>query len=201
MCLLGQQLLARRRGQLDEGALGVEPVPGDLRGDRVAVGGECTGLDQDAPAPSGGAIEARQHQVQIHRERVHRDDFVGQAAGERAEPGGQILVIGHPRAVRVLVAVDGEPGPLVELLVDDVARGERQQAERVTAQVDELFAARIARQREARAIAAQRIGGVAGLCGAERRLRVHAAGPRIGYSSGRLGTASPLSAGTCSPSR
>ncbi len=158
----------------------VEPVPGDLRGNRVAVGGECARLDQDARALPDGAIEAREHQVQIHRERIHGDDFVCQCSGERHEARGQVLVIGHPRAARMLVARDAEPRPLVKLLVHDVAGRERQQAERVTAQVHERLAALIAWQREARAIAAQRIGCVARLCLGQRRLCAHLSGSVIG---------------------
>ena len=71
----------------------VEAVPGDLRGDGVAVGGEGAGLDQDARAPAARAVEARQHQVQVDGQRVHRHHFARLGAGERGEPAAQVLVV------------------------------------------------------------------------------------------------------------
>ena len=95
----------------------IQVVPRELRGHGVAIGGERAGLDEDFGAPAGGPEKARQHEVQIHRQRVHGDDFAGPRAGEVCEAGGQILVIGNPGPARVLVTQDGESGPVIEFLV------------------------------------------------------------------------------------
>jgi hypothetical protein len=126
----------------------------------VPVGGERAGLDQDAPPGTHRAVEAREHQVQIHGERVHRDHFTRPGAHERGEAVAQVLVIGHPWAARVLVPFDGALRPLIELLEHELARRERLQAERVTAKVDERRAALVQRQREALAQVAQRVRSV-----------------------------------------
>ncbi len=138
-------------------SLGVESVPGDLRGDRVAVGGEGARFDEDAAARPARTVEARQHQVQVHRERVHGDDFARVRPGERRQPRGQVLVIRHPRPPRLLVPEHGEARPVVELGADDVAGGERLQAERVAAQVNER--ARRAHRTAARSARAARAAG------------------------------------------
>ncbi len=177
----------------------LEAVPGDLRGDRVPVGGEGSRFDEDARTPALRPIEARQHQVQVDRQRVHGDDFVGMRAGQGRQPRGQILVVGDPGAAGVLVALDAEPRPVIQLLGDQLARGERQQAQGVAAQVRSGAPACVARQREARAERRQRVGGVAGAC--LREPAAHRPASVSRYKSGRLGTASPPSAGTCSSSR
>ncbi len=46
----------------------IETVPREMRGHGVTVGGKRAGLDQDLRAPPERAKEARQHQVQIHRQ-------------------------------------------------------------------------------------------------------------------------------------
>ena len=75
--------------------------------------------------------------------------------------------------------------------------------ERVNEELDEW--ARLAvlgpRQGELRAQASQRIGGIARLRRCQRAWRAHALRSATGNSSGRLGTASPSSAGTCTCSR
>ena len=146
--LLGQQLLARRRGELDEGALGTSPCQAICEATAWRSEEMRTGRSRRMRALSGGAENSPSIQAQIHRERVHGDDFVGQAPVSGAEPGGQMRVRGHPRAGARARGCRRRAGPTVELLVDDVARGERQQAERVTAQEDGAVAALIARQRE-----------------------------------------------------
>ena len=81
-------VFAGARGELEQRALRVEAVPGDLRGHRVPVRGEGAGLDEDAAALTGRTVEARQHQVQVHGERVHRHHFIRLRAGEGGEPCG-----------------------------------------------------------------------------------------------------------------
>jgi hypothetical protein len=169
--LLRDGVLAGARGELDERACGVQIAPRDLGCDRMAVRGEGPGLHEDARASPARPVEARQHQVQIHRQRVHGHDFAAASAGQLGQVRGEVLVVGHPRAARLLVAGNPQARPLVEFGVDQLAGAERQQAERMTAQVDERLATLVARQREARAQAAQRVGGIACLGGAEWRGR------------------------------
>ena len=71
----------------------------------------------------------------------------------------------------------------------------------MTAQVDERLAVHIAGQSEALAKAAQRVERIAGPGGLQGRFPAHDAGVINRYSNGRLGTASPPSAGTCSSRR
>jgi len=71
----------------------------------------------------------------------------------------------------------------------------------MAAQVGEWLAVRIERQCEARAESGERIARVARLHGREAVWGAQAACSRSAYSNGRLGTASPESAGTCSSSR
>jgi len=104
-------------------------MPGDLRGHRVPVGGECAGLDEDAGACALRAVKAREHQVQIHRERVHRHDFVRMGATQCREARGEILVIGHPRPPSLFVRLHRKARPLLELLVHPLAGRERLQPE------------------------------------------------------------------------
>ena len=47
-----------------------------LRRDGMPVRRERAVLDQDAAARATRCIEAREHQVQVDRQRVHRDDFL-----------------------------------------------------------------------------------------------------------------------------
>jgi len=125
--LLRHRFLARVRCQLEQLDRRIEAPPGDLGGDRMAVGGECARFHQDAGAPARRTIEARQHQVQVHRERIHGDHFGGVRAAQGCEPGAQVLVIRHPRPPCVLVAQHAKPRPLIELLQHEFAGRERQQ--------------------------------------------------------------------------
>jgi hypothetical protein len=195
---------ARARRQLDQAASRVEPMPADLRFDGVAVRGKGAGLDQDGVAARGRAVEARQQQVQVDAQRIHRHDLVGACAGEQRQVGAQRLHIADPRAACLLVAEHTEAFPVLDILEN--ARPHRAwcEAERVAAQVGQRCAAGSGWQREALAHPAQRIGGVGGPRELERILvgrarRAHGSSTR--YSTGRDGTASPASAGSCSASR
>ena len=161
--LQGHCVFTRTRGELKERGLRLKSAPGNLGCDRMTVGGEGACLDQHARAPSLRAVEARKHQMQVHRERVHRHDFVGSRARQRRKPGGEVLVIGHPGAARALVTLHPKVRPVIELLGDDLTCGERQESEGVAAQVGERGALRILRQGKACAKGAQRVGGIARL--------------------------------------
>ena len=151
--------------------LRVEAVPGDLRGDRVPVRGEGAGLDEDAAALTGRAVEARQHQVQVHGERVHRDDFIRLRAGEGGEPCGErsrdraSTGAAHARAPRRRAAPSHRAPASMS-----VARRERLQPEGMPAQVGQRRAvARRAAARSARAAA--RSGSAASRARASSRRR------------------------------
>ena len=98
--------------------------------------------------------------MQIDRERVHRDDFARTRTRDVLEPRRQLRVIVDPGPQAFLVSQDAEPGPRVELLRHARARGERLQAQRMAAKVEQGVAGCIAWVRELIAKAAQRIDGI-----------------------------------------
>ena len=63
------------RRDLDQVLRGVESVKLELRDDRVAIGRKRRFLDEHAVAFAVGPEEAHHHQVQIHGQRIHGDDF------------------------------------------------------------------------------------------------------------------------------
>ena len=82
----------------------VEAVPLELGGDGVAVGGKGAGFDQDPGSAALGPEEARQHQVDVHRQRVHGDDFMRACARQVCQSGGEVFVVRNPGTVRVLMS-------------------------------------------------------------------------------------------------
>ncbi len=199
-CLRHQVLTSARR-ELEQGGLGIKAAPGDLGCDRMPVGREGPGFHQDAGTPPLRAVETRQHEVQVRGQGVHGDDFGVARAGERGEARGEVLVIGNPRTPRMLVPLDSQARPVIEFLRHEVAGCERHESEGVAAQVRQCLALTVARQGEARAQRAQRIRGITGARVLQGGRLAHVEIPVNGYSSGRLGTASPPRAGTCSCSR
>src|ERR1700721_4739595 len=53
------------RRKLDQRGVRIEPMPFELRGDRMAVGGERARLDENFLALAARMKEGREHQVQI----------------------------------------------------------------------------------------------------------------------------------------
>jgi len=94
------------------------------------------------------------------------------------------------------VRLHREARPFLELLVHALARREGLEPERMAAEVRERLAARVKWQGKARAKGGERIARVARLCARQCMRRAHQVRPLTAYSSGRLGTASPPSAGT-----
>jgi len=76
-------------------------MPFQLRLDRVAVRRESVALDQDLVAFFGRPEKRREHQVQVHRQRVHGDDLVAVRAHELGEGGRELRVVVEPSAVRL----------------------------------------------------------------------------------------------------
>ena len=114
-------------------------------------------------ARAGGPVEAREHQVDVHGERVHRDDFARLRAGETAaSPVREILVILDPRPPRRLRARARRASPSHRSSsFDQRARGERH-ADRANGRRDRSAPRRrVPRHCEARAERAQRIGLIA----------------------------------------
>ena len=81
-----QRLLAGARRELHQRFSGIELVPGELAEDGVPIRGECAGLDEDLVAHADRPVERGHHQVQVHRQRIHGDDFARQRAGQVCSP-------------------------------------------------------------------------------------------------------------------
>ena len=135
--LLADQRLARARAHLDHVRVRVKPAGRDVRAHGVGVARERAALHEDLRAAPLGAPEAHHQEVQVHRQRVHHHHLARPRADEPRAQLPELLVVVDPRAPRVQVALDREARPVVELLLHDRARGPRQQAERVAAEVGE----------------------------------------------------------------
>ena len=92
--------------ELDQRIGRIVTMESDLRFDRIAIGRKCVLLDQDRRPLGRRPIEAHHHQVQIDRQRIHRDDFARQRADERGEILAHEFVIRHPRVLAVEVRFD-----------------------------------------------------------------------------------------------
>ena len=101
----------------------------------MPVGGEGARFDDDFDSIADGPVEARQHQVQVHRQRVHGDDFIRPGPRQVRKSRGQILVIRNPGARGGFVARYGQACPVIELLVNQPPCCERHQPKRMTAQI------------------------------------------------------------------
>jgi hypothetical protein len=124
-----QGLFARARSQLYQGAVGIELVPGKLPEDGVPIRGERAGFDEHFVAHADGPVERRHHEMQVHGERVHGDDFVRERAGDVLQTLGEILRVVDPRARRGVVTRYAEPRPVGQLFADVVERGSRREPE------------------------------------------------------------------------
>ena len=91
---------AGARPELEQRRARIEPVPAQLRLDGVAIRGERVALDEDLVALRRRPEERREHQVQVHGQRVHRDDLVALRAHELGEQRRELRVIVEPAAVR-----------------------------------------------------------------------------------------------------
>ena len=142
------------RPELEQRRARIEPVPAELRLDGVAIRGERVALDEDLVTLRRRPEERREHQVQVHGQRVHRDDLVAMRAHEIGEQRRELRVIVEPAAVRGTqgarpaprrprvgkMTVDAERRPALELRVDAASGRARHEAERVAAQVSQRAA-------------------------------------------------------------
>ncbi len=136
---------------------GIVAAHADLRRGRVTVRRERGRLDHDPAALPLRRVKARHQQVQVDRQRVHRDDFRCLRTGQCRERRGCMAVVGDPRARRLEVAVHAASRPFREFF-NNVLRGKfRLQAERITAEIDNRAAAAFAGKLEAVAKAGERI--------------------------------------------
>ena len=67
---------ARARADFDQRGCRVVTVIADLRLHGVLIGGKSVRFDEDFVSRRRGPVKRNHHQVQIHGERVHHDDFV-----------------------------------------------------------------------------------------------------------------------------
>ncbi len=164
---------ARARPDLEQGRARIEPVPAQLRFHGVAIRREDVALDEDFVALRRGSEERREHQVQVHGQRVHRDDLVALRADELRKRRRELHVIVEPAAVRGPeraraaarrprireVTVDAQRRPTVQLGLNDAAGRSRHEAERVPAQVGKCPPV-LARQLELAAQRSELVGRV-----------------------------------------
>ena len=101
------------RIELDPRARGIVAVAADLRVHCVMVRREGRLLDKDRMAFGGRAVEADHHQVQVDRQRIHRDDFLRQRTDQRGEILAHEFVVGHPGVAAAEVRFHREIAPVV----------------------------------------------------------------------------------------
>ncbi len=99
--------------------------------------------------------------MQVHREGVHEDNFLGPTADQECSRLAQGLFPGVPRRA-VEMPFDAEPGPGIEVDLHDVARRAWLQPQRMAAQVDPRLAGPLLGEKETLAESAERIAGVQG---------------------------------------
>src|ERR1022692_2661531 len=102
---------------------------------RILVRRKRVLLDYDPVAPGGRPVEGNHHEMQIHRERVHGDDFQRLSAHQPRGLFGQQLVVLHPRMPRAEMAVHAQQFPVFQLLLDRSAHALGLQAKRMPAKI------------------------------------------------------------------
>ena len=188
-------LLAGARADLEHRVVRIEAVQPRLRCDRVAVRRERVLLDQDLRALARRAVEPREHQVQVHRQRVHRDDFERLRADERRERRREALVVAQPRSLDSKWPSTARCAQLSSSSWTTLADCFRLQSERMAAEVDVLGAvgARRNAERVAQASRADRRDPAVRRRSGRRDVHDGISGSRIG----RLGAASATNGATC----
>ena len=116
--LRAQRGLACPRSQPHDGARGVVAVVTHLRCDSVRVRGEGGVLDDDAIALGRGPVERRHQEVEVDRQRVHRDDLLDAGAHEPGERSAQPVGRRQPGVGALEPALDGEGRPGIDLRLE-----------------------------------------------------------------------------------
>jgi hypothetical protein len=124
-----ERVLALARSDDHEIRRRVETVMAELRLDDVAVGWERRGVDEHPPPGAVGPEERREQQVQVDAERVRGADLGRCRADDPARRAGQLPLDVDPRPRRIEPAIDPEPRPCVEPLLDRRPRRVRLRAE------------------------------------------------------------------------
>ena len=160
-------------------SFGIELVPGELPEDGVAIRGERAGFDEHLVAHADGPIERRHHEMQVHGERIHGDDFVRQRAGDVLQALGEILRVVDPRARRGVMARARRAAP-IRRVPRSRSRARRAARARANGRTDRSAAAPLActRQLELLAIRRQDVGGIAVLREVPRDRELRAAARR-----------------------
>jgi hypothetical protein len=120
----------------------------DLTLHGVRIAGKCGVFDDDFVAIARWAIERNHEQVQVGRERIHRDDFFGHAPHYARQGFADFFVIWQPRMLGGEVAFDSERGPIGEFLLECGACGFGLQAQRVADEVERLACGRMRKVKE-----------------------------------------------------
>ncbi len=132
----------------------------DLRLHRILIRRKSSALDQNLVSLRRRAIERRHHQVQVHRERIHHDDFARLRSHQLCGLLRQQPVIGHPRVLRMKMAFHAKLRPVLQCLVEIRTRRFGLQPERVTAQINGVVSLPCFWDVEALAKMGQRIAGI-----------------------------------------
>ncbi len=171
--ILGSQCtLAGPRLNFDQMPLRLEAVKFELRNDGVAVRRKRRTLDQHGIARRVGPEETDHHQVQIHREGVHGNDFVRHRARQFGERRRGALVIGNPRTRGGGVAEHPQAPPIAELLFDHRGSGLGLQPQGMAAEVPQLAALSVVRMMKLLRKAGERVRRILCLRLGLRALRV-----------------------------
>ena len=102
------------RARENKRIFGIEPMMRDLRFDRVGIGRERRLFHQDfEPRMLSGPIKRGHHQVQIHREAVHADDFDRSGSDESRHRFAQRLMIRIPRRIDGVMSVHAKLCPVI----------------------------------------------------------------------------------------
>ena len=133
-----QQILPVARAQAHDVVGRVQAVPGGLRCDGIAIGGEDDVLHHHLGAPALGSVEGGEEKVDIDRERVHHHDLVRQCSDEARGRIGERYVVVLPRARSGELPLDTPRRPAVELDEQCLARAGGLEPEGVTRHVGHL---------------------------------------------------------------
>ena len=155
-----KQILARSWCDSHHVPIGIAASRRDVRRDRVGVAREGAVLHQDQTSFAFGAMEGHQKEMEVHGERVHRDDFVRPSADHGREFVPNLLVVRIPGTLAVEVSVDRAGLPGVQHLLDDPPGGPGLESERVADEVGDLAPGLVARDVESRPKAGQGIDAV-----------------------------------------
>lgn len=130
-----QRLAPLARAELDDGLIAAVPAQRRVRADGDAVGREGAGLDDNLVALFRRRVERRHEQVQVHRQRVHRDDLQVGSTNKPRKRRAYALVVAEPVGTGEVAAL-AQCLPELELLAHERRRGRGHEAKRVATQVD-----------------------------------------------------------------